>query len=450
MSEINTDLSQYTIDELFTLFEININSNTTYETLTEQIYTNGTKMIDLFKNKNNTLSLFFEKAMKYLLENNNTSTNNQYIIENPNHYKYGESINQIKNMNTTNNDYMFNSNSGAGNPIHRKTVTKLFNIDSRFRDNYNTTTSTNFTVQLQIEQKNVIEMKLCDVEIPTTYYPISTSLGNNYMWIKFIKDLDDDTNNKYMYIFIPDGNYYFEDLINYINGISCLKLLNNNPTNASINLDLVYNNGSVGTGTGKIQLGIFTLADISGNSFNNNYTSIELNFNGSYLYDFSGNIVKKTVIMNITQMNNIYGGNKYLQKSNSNIQNNFGWLLGYKYKLYTGALSYISEGVMDILGPRYLYLIIDDGISSSVNTNFFSAAGTGLNSNTIARISLKSPPFNIQSQNDFSVYTEPRYYFGPVTISKFNISLVDEYKRIIDINNNDISFTLRLTVIYSD
>jgi len=54
MSEINTDLSQYTIDELFSLFDISINGNTTYETLTEQIKTNGTKMINYFKNKNNT------------------------------------------------------------------------------------------------------------------------------------------------------------------------------------------------------------------------------------------------------------------------------------------------------------------------------------------------------------------------------------------------------------
>ena len=95
-------------------------------------------------------------------------------------------------------------------------------------------------------------------------------------------------------------------------------------------------------------------------------------------------------------------------------------------------------------------LVIDDGISSSVNTNFFAAAGKGIDSNTIARISLKSPPFNIQTQNDFSVYTEPRYYFGPVTISKFNISLRDEYNRIIDLNKNDMSFTLRLTIVYSD
>jgi hypothetical protein len=439
---VNTDLTQYTLDELFVLFDIKINKDTTYESLSQEIKNNGTKMIEMFKYKNNSLSIFFEKAMNYLLQDNNILIENN-IIQNPNHYKYGA----LTTQNTNNNDYMFNSNYGAGNPIHRKTVTKLFNIDSRFRDNYSITTSTNFSVQLQIEQKNVIEMKLCDLEIPTTYYPISTSLGNNYFWIKFINNINDSL-NLYMYIFIPDGNYYFEDLINYINGVSCLKLLNNF-TSASIYLDLIYNNGTVGTGTGKIELGIRT-TDLVVNTNKNNYTSIELNFNAPLLYDSFGNIIKTSIVMNLNTMINNYGSNKYLIKQNANIQHSFGWLLGFKERLYTGSLFYKSEGVMDILGPRYLFLIIDDGISSSVNTNFFSASGTGLNSNTIARISLKSPPFNIQSQNDFSVYTEPRYYFGPVTISKFNISLVDEYKRIIDINKNDISFTLRLTVIYSD
>jgi hypothetical protein len=93
---INTDLSQYTIDELFNLFDISINAQTTYETLTGQIYENGTKMINLFKNKNNNLASFFEKATNYLLENNTLSTNN-FVIQNSNHYRYGE-------KNTSNNN----------------------------------------------------------------------------------------------------------------------------------------------------------------------------------------------------------------------------------------------------------------------------------------------------------------------------------------------------------
>ena len=87
---------------------------------------------------------------------------------------------------------------------------------------------------------------------------------------------------------------------------------------------------------------------------------------------------------------------------------------------------------------------------ASVNSNFFAASGTGLSSDTIARISLKGAAFNIQAQNDFSVYTEPRIYFGPVNITTFKISVVDEFQRFINLNGSDISFTLRLTVVYTN
>jgi hypothetical protein len=69
--------------------------------------------------------------------------------------------------------------------------------------------------------------------------------------------------------------------------------------------------------------------------------------------------------------------------------------------------------------------------------------------NTIARISLKGAAFNVQAQNDFSVYTEPRLYFGPVNIAVLNIKIIDEYQRIVDLNGSNISFTLRLTSIYT-
>jgi hypothetical protein len=144
-----------------------------------------------------------------------------------------------------------------------------------------------------------------------------------------------------------------------------------------------------------------------------------------------------------------YGSNKYLEKNNTNKQHTFGWMLGYRKSIYTNNITYISESIMDILGPRYLYLVINDGNDSNTNSNFFSTSGSGLPSDTIARISLKGSAFNIQTQNDFSVYTEPRYYFGPVTISKLRVRLMDEYQRIIDLNNSDISFTLRMIVIYS-
>ena len=336
---------------------------------------------------------------------------------------------------------MYDSNNGAGNPIHRKTVTKLFNIDSRFRNNYNTTTSTDFMMDLQNPQSKIIELKLCDLELPTTYYPISTANGNNFMWMKVHVGLTDQ--DIYNYIHIPDGNYYFDNLITYINGSNGFSSIKLARTPLSIKFDLNYNNaGGVGTGTGKVQLGLFTELDLSANELSQ-IDLVELNFGGLSIP------VTESVSMTLDEMILLYGSNKYLEKNNANMQRTFGWMLGFRNSLYTNALSYISESVMDIIGPRYLYLVINDGNDSNTNSNFFSATGSGLPSDTIARISLKGAAFNIQTQNDFSVYTEPRYYFGPVTISKLRVRLMDEYQRIVDLNNNDISFTLRMIVVYS-
>ena len=431
-NSINTNLSDYSIDELFSLFDIKIDNTTDYTKLISQIETNGNKLITTFKNTNPQLSLFFEKALNYLIKSDKFNNDNM------------DSLTSliIKPNIEHDNDYLYKINNATGNPINRKTVSKLINIDSRFRLN-KSQISTDFSIQLQNPQSKIIEMKLCDLELPTTYYPISTALNNNYMWVKcHIGILGIDI---YNYIFIPDGNYYFDNLINYINSIECLKSPELARTPLSIFFDLNYNNaGGVGTGTGKITFGIFSEEDISFNQATSQIDIVELNFGGAPLQG-----VTKTI--SLTEKEMIALGNRY----NVNINRakdpypTFGNLLGYKLNIYNKKLSYTSEGIMDIIGPRYLFLVIDDGISSSVNSNFFSADGSGLPGNTIARISLKGAAFNIQAQNDFSIYTEPRLYFGPVNISILNIKIIDEYQRIIDLNGNEISFTLRLTSVYT-
>ena len=131
-----------------------------------------------------------------------------------------------------------------------------------------------------------------------------------------------------------------------------------------------------------------------------------------------------------------------------NKQKTFGWMLGFRERIYTNNLYYISESIMDIIGPRYLYLRINDGISSSVNSNFFAASGSGISSDTSARISLKGAAFNIQAQNDFSVYTEPRLYFGPVNIDRMAVKLLDDKGNVLNLNGSDWCFTLVCECLY--
>ena len=62
---MNMNLSDYTLDELFSLFDITITPDTTYEKLKIQIEQSAERYKDLFKNNSN-LVIFFEKAKNYL------------------------------------------------------------------------------------------------------------------------------------------------------------------------------------------------------------------------------------------------------------------------------------------------------------------------------------------------------------------------------------------------
>jgi hypothetical protein len=125
-----------------------------------------------------------------------------------------------------------------------------------------------------------------------------------------------------------------------------------------------------------------------------------------------------------------------------------GWIMGYRNAIYTGSTTYGSEGVVDLFGPRYLYLVVDD-FNNNVQNNFFSAfTSSVLNKNILARISLGNGFYGVYSENNLLVLTTPRQYYGPVDIQKMNIQLLDEYGRIVELNNMDYSFCLTFQSAY--
>jgi hypothetical protein len=104
------------------------------------------------------------------------------------------------------------------------------------------------------------------------------------------------------------------------------------------------------------------------------------------------------------------------------------------------------------MGLTYLYLVVDD-YNNNVNNGFYNALTNSiLNNNILARISvIKQNPtvnFDIVNQNNLSVITTARQYFGPVDIQKLHIQLLDNYGRVIDLNNMDYSFCLTFRCVY--
>ncbi len=439
--DFNINIEDYTIDELFKLLSVNIDQNSSYDDIKTQVEKSTDAYIKQFQNlQKNDIVNFFTQVKESLIGEKNPnllSTTAQTVIIND----------KLFNPNKSNivgyGGEMYNQNNGAGNPIHRKTVSKLLNIDSRFRPNYLSSTTTDYLIDLPYQINNVIEMTLCDLELPSTFYPISASYQNNYFWIRTIDVADME---RFFYIVIPDGNYYFETLIKNINNIFInLKL------NLTIFFDLNYNNiGGVGEGTGLTKIGIITESDRTKNATNSGIKTFELNFNGSIIPN------QLSIGSYSSNFSQIKFSEYYYTPNTLDYKQLFGWILGYREPFYSNVVEdvyrytyYRSESVIDLSGPKYLFLIVDD-FNKSMNINFLTASVKGLLSdNIIARISQKGQLFSIQSQNDFSVYSEPRYYYGPVNINKLRIKLIDEYGRLVDLNNKDFSFTLRLTTIYS-
>jgi hypothetical protein len=289
---------------------------------------------------------------------------------------------------------------GVINPLKKRTVKKNLNIDTRFRENYYTSPSTNFNFNLPINMNDVVQMQLAAIELPTTYYVVSKQYGNNFFTIT--------VNSITTVINIPDGNYDQRTIIDVINNQLLLAGSPFNQVNFVVNL--VTN--SLISGSGQIIVGF---SDLSGN------TSLELNFQA----DKNGNY-----------------------DANTPLPLKFGWFLGFRNGIYVNNLNYVSEGVLDITGPKYFFLVVDD-YNNSVNNNFYSAFNSSiLNKNILARISLQSNTFNVLEQSNLTLITTPREYFGPVNIQTVNIQLLDEYGRIVDLNNMDFSFCVTLTTVY--
>lgn len=301
--------------------------------------------------------------------------------------------------------YPSDIHQGVLNPLKRIVQNLSLNIDTRFREDYFNSQSTNYNINLPIRFYNIVSMQLSNIELPTSFYTISKQLGNNFFTITLSETNESQT------ITIPNGNYEYQDLMDYINNA----LYNLGSNFQYINFSTNIKTGTT-SGSGNVVVGINTLT----------YPSTQKVF--SYSLDFQADK---------------YG----IEDKNTPLPLKFGWLLGFRNGIYVNNETYVSEGLIDLIGPKYAFLVVDD-YNKNVNNSFYSAFNSSLlNKNILSRIS-------IQSAGKFTGLTEKnmtfslRNYYGPVDIQKLHVQLLDEYGRIMDLNNMDFSFCLILQAVY--
>lgn len=409
---MNFDLNieNYTRDELIQMFELPLNFDKNILEIKQA------KLRDsIFNNKEinkdtqiKTINFLIKAKSIILNENQPHNSNLQNKIEEFYNSSYElktsqledkqEHMVQVRPQKPYLSSYPSEFFPGVINPIKKRTIKKNLNIDSKFRDNYFSNPSSNFNFNLPVNLNDVLQMQLASIELPTTYYVVSKQYGNNFFSIT--------VNTSTTVINIPDGNY---DQITIMDAINNQLLLAGAPFNK---VNFVINLTNATTGSGQTLVGF---NDLSGN------TILTLNFQA----DRNG-----------------------IDDRNTPLPLKFGWMIGFRNGVYVNNLNYVSEGVVDVTGPKYMFLAIDD-YKNNVNNNFYSAFNSSiLNKNILARISLQANTFNVLEQNNLNLVTTPREYFGPVDIQILNVQLLDEYGRIVDLNNMDFSFCLTLTTVY--
>jgi hypothetical protein len=320
---------------------------------------------------------------------------------------------------------------GYLNPINVRTITQAISIDSRFRPNYYATKSTNYSIVLPSIQKNVVSLRVASIELPTTYYAVSSYNSNSTCLI-----IDLSNNGKGWVLNLPDGNY--EQSWSQNSKAAFIETAMNDAILNALSATIDSSGRITLTPSGAkltAQDLTFNLDRISGKSF---FTA------GS-----SGILKTQGFILRFNVDND---GNLNLD---TNLQMRLGWQLGFRAAEYVAKPKCVSEGICLVCGPRYGFISIDDHQKNTGPSYLVAYANSILQDNIITRINLAELIADVgvyQSSSDPGLSTQlnrTREYFGPVDIQRLHISLYDEFGRIIDLNNMDWSLTLAFEVLYN-
>ena len=101
-----------------------------------------------------------------------------------------------------------------------------------------------------------------------------------------------------------------------------------------------------------------------------------------------------------------------------------------------------GESMYDPLGNRYFLLSIND-YQNHHNRNLISP----MQKDTLTDGNILAKVYGACG-GDCCYDNEERIYFGPTNISRLNVRLLDEFGRVVDLNNGDYSFTLEVEILY--
>ena len=461
--DFDYDLNHYTLEELLNLFSLNKDSSK------EDILYNTNNFIEIVKQRNQINLLKFYKEVQKKLFNHfkiddselykdlrNTEDNNTDRISNYYDYDIISKGGPEFNSNPTDSRYALNYIKGDKNPVFKNNFNTLVNIDSSFKDTTSVST-TNFLSTLTYALSNVIDYSVYSIEIPYSWYFFSSSYGNTIMLVNDIT------------ITLPNGNYTIDNLLSTLND-----LLSINSFNLVLTVNTVNNYITI-ENTGTVDYTII-FYDISNPIFVNSLSNVNLGWNLGFKIKKKKSLV--VVSANSTTVADsgyyIYGPKYLLLRVNEFALNRSpSNLIGTMHKdIKCDYPSYLSRDLERVqagdnatsfqivdnefpkrLTKAKLYTINSILENRKSNSNPLK---TTIDNSTDILIKIPIPDQEDILNSPNKVFCETggfltnfkREFFGKVNILKIKTELLDDKGRVLDLNNQDWSYTLLINHIY--
>jgi hypothetical protein len=425
-SSINLDINNYSIAELEKLLKLQANYNTENIITQKEAITAIIKESTLADAQKTELYIFLDNIRNKLINNLEKIDEKKYNLVN----QYDGNHFLIK---TKNND--FKTLLENNKQIDKSIIKRTYTIDSLFRQNYDLldNASHNYVIQLPETINRAITMSISSLEIPLTYYNISTFNNNNAFTIQELSGTN--VIGSLYHIRLTSGLYQARFNVADLN----TKIIAYNIVDEINNVLSKCPNSDISTNLR------FGLENRTGQS----YFRLTPQNPKRYIINFD-----------IDNSNNYNSSNIKYNCIENYLHQKLGWQLGFTSKTIvvdstTDLSGTYSDRICQLNYPRYIYIAIDDFQASS--RNYFSVAAQSLIApNIIGRINIlslleeKTAFRQAASAGDF-LFTQKhiREYFGPTDITKLKIQLLDEYGGPFNLNNADWSFVVTFECFYN-
>jgi hypothetical protein len=371
MKSIDTNVSNYTMSELMAIVNLDDLDPTSIMNATSP-------SVEKFKDTNPKLSNFFSDIQSQLLQyaqdlyNEDNADDAIYPdgekqVENRYQHQYlrqkdknqtnkitereqkigvfgDEHVPMTRQQLGVNDTFNVSVKQDSLNPNLKNTISRFVNLDSQFRQFSGlNSASTNYTLDLSDTLKNVLSMRLYSYQIPFSWYLIDPIYNNTCFWITNGSDN--------VAITMPAGNYNSTDFVTSLNfaftnaGFTDFQTI-------TINNVLVTGPVYFNANTGKITLNLY------GAKINTSKYKFTVSANTIItFFDFTAKLQCYVNCVNNTN---------YLNQT-------LGWLMGYRvpYEIVEPSGNTASS-VLDLIGTKYLILVIDDYNQNHVNNSLVS------------------------------------------------------------------------------